>query len=86
MKLRLGSFIAQRVGIFRRFSQVKVTTEQIRLLRDSTGAPLTACKSVLVECAGDMEKAKSVLREKNLVFADKKIGAESNEGVKLILT
>ncbi len=59
----------------------KVSGEQVRLLRDMTGAPLLQCKNVLTECEGDIEKAKAVLREKNLIFADKKAGATAGEGV-----
>ena len=46
-----------------------------------TGAPLLQCKNVLNECEGDIDKAKSILREKNLVFADKKAGANAGQGV-----
>jgi elongation factor Ts len=59
----------------------KVSTDQIRLLRDMTGAPLLQCKNILIECDGDVDKAKEVLREKNLIFADKKAGASACEGV-----
>ena len=59
----------------------KVSGEQVRLLRDMTGAPLLQCKNVLTEVGGDIEKAKAILREKNLIFADKKAGATAGEGV-----
>ena len=59
----------------------KVSTDQIRLLRDMTGAPLLQCKNILIECDGDIDKAKTVLREKNLIFADKKAGATAGQGV-----
>jgi elongation factor Ts len=59
----------------------KVSGEQVRLLRDMTGAPLLQCKNVLTECEGDIEKAKAILREKNLIFADRKVGATAGEGV-----
>lgn len=58
-----------------------MSSEQIRLLRDMTGAPLLQCKNILTECDGDVDKAKEVLREKNLIFADKKAGANAGEGV-----
>lgn len=63
----------------------KVTGEQIRLLRDMTGAPLLQCKNILTECDGDIDKAKAILREKNLIFADKKIGVNAGEGVEVVL-
>lgn len=59
----------------------KVTADQVRLLRDMTGAPLLQCKNILTETGGDIDKAKSILREKNLLFADKKIDANAKEGV-----
>lgn len=59
----------------------KVSAEQVRLLRDMTGAPLLQCKNILTECSGDIDKAKAILREKNLIFADKKAGASAGEGV-----
>lgn len=59
----------------------KVSIDQVRLLRDVTGAPLLQCKNILTECEGDIEKAKIVLREKNLIFADKKAGATAGQGV-----
>lgn len=61
----------------------KVTAEQVRLLRDMTGAPLLQCKNILTECSGDIDKAKVILREKNLIFADKKAGASAAEGVEV---
>lgn len=64
----------------------KVTGEQVRLLRDMTGAPLLQCKNVLTECEDDIDKAKAVLREKNLIFADKKAGATAGQGVACIYT
>lgn len=64
----------------------KVTSDQIRQLRDMTGAPLLQCKTILVECDGDIDKAKEVLREKNLIFADKKAGANAGEGVGFTVT
>ena len=59
----------------------KVSADQIRHLRDLTGAPLLQCKTILTECDGDVDKAKEILREKNLIFADKKAGAKAGEGV-----
>ena len=59
----------------------KVSADQVRLLRDMTGAPLLQCKNILTEVGGDIDKAKSILREKNLLFADKKIDANAKEGV-----
>lgn len=59
----------------------KVSSESVRLLRDQTGAPLLQCKNILTECEGDIEKAKAILREKNLIFAEKKAGANAGQGL-----
>ena|SRR3990167_4048991 len=66
----------------RQFS--KVSADQVRLLRDMTGAPLLQCKNILTDCAGDLDKAKAILRVKNLLFADKKIDAHAKEGVTVL--
>lgn len=68
-------------GVLRRSFASKVSADQVRLLRDMTGAPLLQCKNILTECEGDLDKAKTILREKNLIFADKKAGALTNQGL-----
>jgi len=50
-------------------------------LREMTGAGMMDCKKALVECNGDMEKAKDFLREKGLAAAAKKAGRIAAEGI-----
>ena len=53
----------------------------VKELRELTGAGILDCKNMLVETAGDMEKAAEALREKGLAKAAKKVGREANEGL-----
>lgn len=58
-----------------------ITAEVVRQLREETGAGMMDCKSALVESAGDMEKAREILRKKGLAAAAKKAGRTASEGV-----
>jgi elongation factor Ts len=62
----------------RRFSTIK--SENLKLLREITGAPLMKCKEALDKFTS-IEEAKAFLREKNLVMADKKSKNIASEGV-----
>ena len=52
----------------------KVTIDQIKELRDRTGAGLMNCKEALIEADADIEKAIDILREKGIAKAAKKAG------------
>ena len=58
-----------------------VSAEQVRSLRDQTGAGIMDCKVALEASDGDIEKAIAALREKGLASAAKRAGRDSNEGV-----
>ena len=58
-----------------------VTTEQIKALRDKTGASIGECKKALEEAAGDMDKATKVLEKRLGGLAGKRTGRDTNEGV-----
>lgn len=60
-----------------------VTAQQVRELRDATGAGPLDCKKALEQTDGDVKKAIDFLREKGLARAAKKLGAgrTMNEGV-----
>jgi elongation factor Ts len=58
-----------------------ITAEVVRKLREETGAGMMDCKSALVEAAGEMEKARDILRKKGLAAAAKKAGRTASEGV-----
>ncbi len=55
--------------------------EQIKELRNRTGAGVVDAKAALTEAAGDMEKAILWLREKGKATVAKKSTRETNEGV-----
>jgi len=58
-----------------------ITTEQIKELREATGAGILDCRKALEKAGGDFEKAVDVLREKGLATAAKRSGREASEGV-----
>ncbi len=60
---------------------VEVTIEQIKELREKTGAGVNDCKKALEETKGDMEKAVDYLREKGIASAAKKSIRTAKEGV-----
>jgi len=64
-----------------RHVELAVTAEQVRDLRDRTGAGMMDCKRALEESGGDLEKAVSILREKGLSTAAKKVGRIASEGL-----
>lgn len=60
---------------------VAVTAEQVKELRQKTGAGMLDCKKALSEANGDLEKAIEFLREQGLASAAKKAGRIASEGV-----
>ena len=58
-----------------------ITTEQIKELRDATGAGILDCREALTNADGDFDKAVDFLREKGLAKASKRAGREAAEGV-----
>lgn len=57
------------------------SAQQVKELREKTGAGMMDCKKALVECNDNMEKAMEFLREKGLASASKKSGRIAAEGV-----
>ncbi len=58
-----------------------INAVMVKELRQQTGAGMMDCKNALVECQGDMEKAKDLLRERGLAAAAKKAGRLASEGI-----
>jgi elongation factor Ts len=58
-----------------------VTTEQVKELRELSGAGMMDCKRALEEANGDLQKAMEVLRKKGAATAAKRAGKEANQGV-----
>lgn len=59
---------------------VEITAEQVKKLRERTGAGMMDCKKALEKSDGDMEKAIDVLREQGMASAAKRSGRVANEG------
>ena len=57
-----------------------VTTEQIKELREATGAGILDCRKALEQANGDFEKAVDFLREKGLATAAKRADRDASEG------
>ena len=57
-----------------------VTTEDIKKLREATGAGVLNCRSALQETGNDFEKAVDFLRKKGLAAARKRADREASEG------
>ncbi len=60
---------------------VEVSVEDIRKLREITGAGILDCRTALREAEGDSGKAQAILREKGLASAAKKATRSAGEGV-----
>jgi elongation factor Ts len=58
-----------------------VNAQQIKELREKTGAGMLDCKNALADSGGDMEKAVVVLRKKGLASAQKKASRVAAEGM-----
>jgi len=58
-----------------------ITAEQVKALRDRTGAGMMDCKTALIEADGDMEAAIDILRKKGLAQAAKRAGRTASEGL-----
>jgi len=57
-----------------------ISAQDVKALRESTGAGMMDCKKVLTEADGDPEKALELLRERGLSKAGKRAGRETSEG------
>lgn len=58
-----------------------ITAEQVKSLRQRTGAGMMDCKRALAEAEGAVDRAISILREKGLAAAQKKSGRDTHEGI-----
>jgi elongation factor Ts len=57
-----------------------IPAEQVKRLRDLTGAGMMDCKRALVESGGDIERAQELLRLQGLAGAEKRAGRRASEG------
>lgn len=58
-----------------------VTAQQVKALRDRTGAGMNDCRMALIEAEGNEEKAVEIIQKKGLAKAAKKAGAIAAEGL-----
>jgi elongation factor Ts len=58
-----------------------VTAQDVKALRERTGAGMLACRDALTEANGDLDKATELLRTRGEAQAAKRSGEEAREGV-----
>ena len=61
--------------------KANVSAQQVKELRDRTGAGFTACREALLEAHGDIEQAINLLRKKGQAAAAKKAQRATSEGL-----
>jgi elongation factor Ts len=54
--------------------------DDVKKLREETGAGIMDCKKALEEAQGSYDKAKEIVRQKGMVRAEKKADRETKEG------
>ena len=59
----------------------EITASLVKELREKTGAAMMACKKVLEETGGDLEKAVVELRKRDAKLADKRASRAAKDGV-----
>ncbi|HEX7463906.1 MAG TPA: translation elongation factor Ts [Actinomycetota bacterium] len=59
----------------------EISVEQIRRLRETTGAGMMDCKRALEDAGGDIDRATEILRERGLASAQKRRGRSANQGL-----
>jgi len=58
-----------------------ITADQVKQLREKTGAGMMECKAALAEANGDMEEAITILRKRGLAQAAKRAGRATAQGL-----
>jgi elongation factor Ts len=58
-----------------------ITAEQVKQLRDKTGAGMMECKAALTEANGNIEEAITLLRKRGLAQAAKRAGRATAQGL-----
>lgn len=61
-----------------------ITAEQVKALREITGAGMMDCKKALVETNGDATAAEKLLKERGLAAVEKRTDRSTGEGVLVI--
>jgi elongation factor Ts len=58
-----------------------ISASLVKELRDQTGAGMMDCKRALEETGGDLERARTLLRERGMASAGKRAGRATTEGL-----
>jgi elongation factor Ts len=58
-----------------------VSSDNVKTLREQTGAGMLDCKKALVECDGDLQAAAEYLRKKGIAKAAKYVDRQASEGL-----
>jgi elongation factor Ts len=58
----------------------QISAALVKELRELTGAPMMDCKRALQDSGGDIEAAKTLLRERGMASAEKRSGRATTEG------
>ncbi len=58
-----------------------ISIDKIKELREKSGAGIMECRNALFEATGEMEKALQLLKQKNLIKADKKKDRKASQGL-----
>ena len=58
-----------------------ISASLVKELRDATGAGMMDCKRALEETEGDLDAARTLLRERGMASAGKRAGRETTEGM-----
>jgi elongation factor Ts len=58
-----------------------ISASLVKELRDATGAGMMDCKRALEEAGGDLDAARTLLRERGMASAGKRAGRETTEGL-----
>ncbi len=61
-------------------TMANISAEQVKQLRDKTGAGMMECKAALAEANGNMEEATTLLRKRGLAQAAKRAGRATAQG------
>jgi elongation factor Ts len=59
---------------------LKISSDQVRELREQTGVGIMACKNALQEADGDIKTAIEILRKRGIAKAQKREGRVTSEG------
>jgi elongation factor Ts len=58
-----------------------ISAQDVKCLREETGAGMMDCKKALEKACGSIEKAKQILREEGIAKAEKKTDRATNQGI-----